>query len=309
MTAVYSLLAPVFVLILVGGLAVRSGLFSASGLPALNRFVLIICVPVLIFSALSQVGSFSAMNWPFIFLFAGLSLVTNACVALFLKLLWRYKTVDAIVLSFGAGTPNSIFLGYPIASLIDPNAAATIFAWYIVGDTLIVIPLMTALAEGVSTGPRDGFLRRLLLPLLRNPVLIGLAIGAAFLLVGQPLPEALDTARRSLAAAANPLALFIIGGMVVSTKPESIGGTVAVIATAKLVVFPLAMALILWMVPVVDPLLVPMVILFAAMPMFTIYGVLAERHGQGAPASSALLITTVLGGVTVGITLWTLGFG
>ncbi len=309
MIAVYSLLVPVFALVIVGAAAVRIRLFPAEGLPYLNRFVLVICVPVLIFSALLSLGSLDAMNWGFIAVYVGVALTINLIAGLTLRFALGYTGPQAAMLSMGAGTANTIFLGYPIASLIFPEEAALIFAWIILGDTLLIIPLTTGVAEFAASGGSGRLLGRIFKPLLKNPVVIGLVAGIAYLLVGVPLPDALEATRKGLVAAAPPLALFIIGGMVASSKVTRMGPPVALLGGLKLIVHPLVMFGALSAVPVLAPDMIDKAVLFCAMPMFTIFTVFSERFGKGGIAASTLLITTVLGGVTVGLVMMLLGFG
>lgn len=309
MLAVFSLLAPVFSLVLVGGLSVRLGLFAAGGLVHLNRFVLVICVPVLIFSALLSTGSFSAMNWAFIAIYVAVALLLNLITGMILYYWFDYPAPQAAMLSMGGGTANSLFLGYPIALLVFPEDAAKLFAWIILGDALLIIPITTGVAEFTASGGSGKLINRIFKPILRNPVVVGLVAGFAYLLVDVPLPKPIESTRVALVQAAPPLALFIIGGLVATTKLTRVGPPIALIGTMKLIVHPLIMFAALMLIPVLEDDMARKAVLFTAMPMFTIYTVFAERFGEGGIAASTLLVTTIMGAATVGFALSLLGLG
>ncbi|PUB08462.1 hypothetical protein DFP92_1329 [Yoonia sediminilitoris] len=59
MIDVLLLMLPIFTMIAIGSLFVWRGWFPAHGLPRLNRFVMNACIPVLLFSAISNGESLS----------------------------------------------------------------------------------------------------------------------------------------------------------------------------------------------------------------------------------------------------------
>jgi hypothetical protein len=83
----------------------------------------------------------------------------------------------------------------------------------------------------------------------------------------------------------------------------------AQIAFGKLVVFPaIAIATLATAAALVLPLpeerMVAALILTAALPMFSIFPVLAQEYGQGGAASLAMLATTALSFFTLSGLLW-----
>ncbi|MEI9851352.1 MAG: hypothetical protein WDN24_11515 [Sphingomonas sp.] len=50
-------------------------------------------------------------------------------------------------------------------------------------------------------------------------------------------------------------------------------------------------------------------VLLAAMPMFSVFPVLAQQHGDAEVGGGALLLTTALSFFTIPLVLWLLGHG
>ena len=61
---------------------------------------------------------------------------------------------------------------------------------------------------------------------------------------------------------------------------------------------------LLWLLPRTDPKLQMAAIIFASMPMFSIYPILAQRYHYEGFCAAALLVATLLSFVTVTAVLW-----
>ncbi len=76
-----------------------------------------------------------------------------------------------------------------------------------------------------------------------------------------------------------------------------------------LIIHPLAVLLMLALVPPFDPKLTQAALVLAGLPMVTIFPLLAQRYGQGEQCASALLVATLLSFLTLNLGLWALGVG
>ncbi|MCI4662282.1 MAG: AEC family transporter [Neomegalonema sp.] len=295
MLTIFTLLLPIFLMIALGAAWVRAKLFPEDGLRHLNTMLLNVCVPVLVFAAVSRTGSFEALNGRFIFGYALGSLAVMGLASAILRYRLGYDMAATSTLSLGAGGGNSIFLGFPIAQLTMPDFAPTLFAWIIVTEVLIVIPVSIALAEwgrGNGGGAAAAW-RSVTRLLLRSPVMIGLAAGVAFIAVGMRLPEPLAIMRDHIIAAAPMLALFLIGGSIATAKLAGLGSTVMVLGFLKLLVHPALVYLTFALLLDMPERHIAGAVLFAAMPMMALFTIFAIRHGVGQRASAALVVATL----------------
>lgn len=302
MIEIISLMLPIFTMIGMGSLFVRQGWFPSDGLPVLSRFVMNACIPVLLFSAVINGGSLATFSWTNAVVYGMSSLLAAFLLWVVLRAVLGGQQSQSIILAMGAGAANSVFLGFPVATMILPDRAAEIFSWVVFGEIAIVFPVMTCLAQGFSSEKDKG-----LYPTLRgsmlNPVSLGLIFGFLFLGSGLSLPTWLEQVVGSIVVAAPFIALFVIGGTLLQFQISRTGPRVVAITLAKLVVHPLCVGAGFIMVFGWDAAVVREALLFACMPLFLSYVVFAARYDVDDVAASAIVLSTVLGAVSVTVFL------
>jgi malonate transporter and related proteins len=208
----------------------------------------------------------------------------------------------AALQGLGASGSNSAFIGYPIVlQVIGPSAGVALALCTLV-ENLLVMPLALAMADSGGGGKRPGdVLMSVLRSLLRNPMILAIFAGLFVSALGWGMPSVLDQTVSLAAAAASPTALFVIGGSLVGLQLTGIRGDIALIACGKLLLHPLCVLVFVFLFPPEQPLLRAAAILFAAMPMLSIYPVLAQRHGHERLCAAALLAATVSSFVSISL--------
>lgn len=295
-------LLPIYALLALGTVAIRSGLISAEALPHLSRFVLVICMPVIVASAVMRAGDLSAFNWWFVAGYAGAALIVLALGGVVMARGFRLKGPQAAMMAMGMCSANTVFLGYPIGRVLFPEAADQLFAWIIIAENLIVIPVAIIAAEAMAGEKGQGIgtsLRQIGGQMLRSPILIGLGAGLLLVSLGVTVSGPAAKTRDLIAAAAPLLSLVYIGGTVASGAWREGGAVALAVVLGKLVVHPAITFAVLLTIPGVPRDIAVFGMVFAAMPIITIFPILAARYGGAAMASSAMLLTTLLGGITV----------
>ncbi len=303
MTDVLLLMLPIFTMIAIGSLFVSRGWFPADGLPILSRFVMNACIPVLLFSAIANGESLADFSWLNALVYALASLGSVALLWSFLRFGLREDRPQSIVLALGGATANTIFLGFPIASAFLHERASEAFAWVVFAEVAIVIPLVTTLALLAEENQEGNALPVAFLALFRSPVTLGLLAGFAFLASGLDLPQWVQKVISSIVSAAPYVALFVIGGSILQFRMSRSGPRVLAVTVAKLVVQPLAVGAAFWAAfGWADPVTRD-AILFACMPLFLTYVVFCGRHSVGDVGASAIVMSTLLGAISVPIIL------
>jgi malonate transporter and related proteins len=145
--------------------------------------------------------------------------------------------------------------------------------------------------------------------LVKNPMIIGIALGFVVSISGWTLPPVLTRFVNLFSGAAGGLALFIIGGNLVGLQVRGLRRQVGLIALGKLVLHPLsvwaAIVLLGWLgLPAPEGDLRAAAVLSAAMPMLGVYAILAQRHGHEGFAAAALLGTTAASFFSLNAILW-----
>jgi predicted permease len=203
---------------------------------------------------------------------------------------------------------NSGFIGYPIAVLVvGPGNAAVGLAMCMVIENLLMIPLGIMMADSGSSsaGKWHRILRQSLVQLARNPIILGMVGGFSVALLGLPISGVLARTINMLAMSSTAVSLFVIGGALVGSHMKGMRRDVTAIALGKLLLHPLLVGTV-WLLPPQDPAPRAAAVVFAAMPMLSIYPILAQKYGRR-HLRAALLLATVLSFVTISVVLWLLG--
>ena len=305
LAAVAAILAPIFALILAGFAAVRTGYVEAGVIRALGAFVLRLAMPALIFAALAGADAGEVLNPGYL---AGYGAASVAVFAIG-YVAGRGGTAAAMQ-ALGMACTNSGFLGFPIAALaVGPAAAAGVLAQNFLIENLVIIPAALVLAElgrGGAAGGAARIARELGWNLARNPLILAILAGVAA--SGPTVPGWLLRPVEMLGGVAAPVALVVIGGTIAGLPRRALPAGVLRVVAGKLVLHPLAVFCAL-MLPKVEPMLVATGVIFASVPMITIYPIIAAGFGEEEAAAAALLAATVAAVVTVPLVLVALDAG
>ena len=277
----------------------------------LGKYVLYLALPMLLFRALSQKSVTEIANPAYIAVYLGATLAMVVIGYLVTRKLFGRERMTAAISAMGMSCPNSGFVGYPIMLLTFPSIAGTVLALNMFVENVVIIPLLLMLAErakGQEGHPIEvfgGALGRLAL----NPLVIGLVAGLLVSLAGLQLPAPVAKTIDIFAQSSAALSLFTIGGMLVGLPVTGLAGRTVPVVLGKLLVHPALVLVALAAVPALgfSPVQTPYreaLVLSAAMPLFGIYPILAQKYGEEGFAAVALLATTVVSFLTVSGLLW-----
>ena len=231
---------PVFLVIGFGygarrGLGARESLFEG-----LMAYAQGFAFPVLLFRGVSQLHLGETFDPPMLAAFyIGVSAGFLAGL-LGARFLFHRPWPDSIAIAFATAFSNGGILGLPITERAYGTEALVynyaIIAFhapfvYMLGVTAMEI----ARAEGRSAGAT---MLSVLRSMSRNPMVIGIGLGAAVNLTGLPLPGAVVSAVDMVTASAIPTALFALGGVLAAYRPEGDLRLVAYIVAVSLVLHP-----------------------------------------------------------------------
>lgn len=304
MLQILSVTGPIYLIMAAGYMAVRWGFFTREEARVLGRFVVNFCVPALVFRALSQRTLSEVLNGPYLAAYAlGSLAVLLSAVAYAHRLRGKPMSLAALQ-GLGMSGSNSAFVGYPIIlQLLGPPAGVALALTMMV-ENLLIMPLAFVLADSGGTLRWHRALAQAMRGLLKNPMFIGILAGFTFALFDLHLPEVLDRTAQITATAASPLALFVIGASLVGLRLEGLRRDLAVVVLGKLVLHPVAVFLALLILPPLDPPLRVAAVVFAGMPMLSLYPALAQKYQQEGFCAAALLVATVLSFLTISVWIW-----
>jgi predicted permease len=309
MHAVLDAVVPIFALIGMGYAGARRGLFEAGMTDALNRFVVWLALPALLFAATAH------MRWPdiahadFIIAFGG-GMAATFLLSFLLDRRRDHRLCDRAIEGLDAAYGNTGFLGLPLGLALFGQSllpalviAALLTACVLFGVAIILIEL----DSGRGPDPWRS-LTRTGGALLGNPMVIAPLAGGLWAMSGLPLPVPLDRFLGLLGAAAGPCALVAIGLFLAEQDQGGRMEGVWRLVVLKLLVQP-ALTLALALCFAMPKAWFATALLMSALPIGTGPFMLARLYGRDAATTSrAILISTLLSLVTVsGLVLWQQG--
>lgn len=304
MQAVVNLALPFFALIFTGYLAARGGMLGETTVAGLNTFVFYFALPALLlietFQAPAATGAVAG-------LLASYYLPGIALFGLLLFLgrrLFRLRSADAAIQSLGGVFSNVGFIGLPLIILLYGSEAALPAVLIVMGDTIVMLGLATAVVEGDLGGGRRGlaFLGQIGAGVIRNPIVTAGLVGVTLNLLSAPVPEPILRYGGLLAGAAGPCALFALGATLAG-RPMREGATeTAYLVSMKLFVHPALVALMAIWVFKLPAVWASVAILQAALPIAANVYVLAQRYERRPEQiSTAIFISTAASVVTISV--------
>lgn len=299
-------LLPIFAVIGIGWLAVRSGYLDRGAVAPAGQVVMRIALPAMIFLALAGAPGGQAFDPAFLLVYCIASLAVMALCYPIARLGVGMSKSEAVVVALGVSMANSAFMGFPIGqAVLGQEMALRVFAHVLIVENLVILPL--ALLLLVMAGHHGSPRPRVLPEVLRNPLMIALVAGGAVSAFGIGLPAPASAVLELLGRLSAPLALLVIGGMLASLPASGRLSAVGLIVCGKLVVHPLLVGVGVTLASGVTPAMALGGVLFASMPMITIFPLLSARVGQGQLAAFGLLIATSASFVTLPLIIHYLG--
>ncbi len=317
MLDIAAITGPIYLMMLIGYVLTKKGVFVKSDMQVFGRFILNLALPCLIFNALSQRRWGDIFHVAYLWAYAVGSLVALCLGYFYARRMKRLDGKSSAMYAMGMSCANSGFVGFPILHLLMPAVAGVALALNMLIENLLIIPLLLTLAEYEHGATRPWqALAQTLMRLAKNPIIVALL---AALLVSAweiKLPLPLTQTITMLAATSGALSLLVMGGSLVGLTLRGLGQQVTPLVLGKLLLHPLAVALVLAALPYLGaathaaalaPDLKKAVILTAAMPMMGIYPTMAQRYGQGEVSAAAVLVGTMASFFTLSALLWMLG--
>ena len=301
MLATIATVVPIFALVLSGWLVRRIGVLGAAATTELNRFVVYLALPALLFDVVAKADLAEIWQPSFVAAF-GLGSATIFAGTLLVRL--HSGLAEATIEGLNAAYANTGFLGFPLAlavlgrDALGPTLVATIITACILFAVAIVL-----IEIGVQK-ERQGWrlFVRVGRSLITNPLLVAPALAAVFPLTGMVLPTPVASFFDLLEGAASPCALVALGLFLAAERQP---GTTSIRLTGALLLLKLiGQPVVTWIlaVPVfhLPPSLATTAVLLAALPTGTGPFMLAEFYGrQAAVTSRVILLSTLVSVLTV----------
>ena len=242
MSALLDVILPVFLVIGFGYAVVKAGLLAEPAVDGLMRFAQNFAVPCLLFRSIAHLDLSAAYD---------LGLMTSFYVGAFAgffacffgaMLVFRRPMSDAVSIGFAGLFSNSLLLGlaiteraYGTEALQGNYAIISLHAPMLYGFGIALMEWARSRGAGMSG---VALTRQITRAILSQSLVIGILLGFAVNLAGNPLPGFFWSGVDMIARAAIPVALFGLGGVLVRYRIEGDIGPVLMVTAASLLLHP-----------------------------------------------------------------------
>lgn len=308
MHAVVTVVLPIFALILLGYLCRRSNRLGPAAASEINRLVVWLCLPALLFKV-TATTTWAQIWQPGFVVAVGAGCVLTFTTTVLWRLWQRHHLVDASIDGLSAAYANTGYIGIPLCLLVlgEPGLEPALIA------TLIVVCVLFALAVvcievGLQQERHLGkALATVLKALAKNPLVAAPVGGAGWACTGLGLATPVQHLLDLLAAATTPCALVSLGLFLAQKQPGHPAGAWPLVAI-KLVAQPALTAFLAFKVLHLPPLWAHAALLLSALPTGTGPFMLAEYYQREAGVvSRAILMSTLLSLLSLSLCLYWLG--
>lgn len=305
---------PIFVLILIGWLIVRTRLLTSNVGDALSEFVFKIAVPLLLFRTIAQADFHGASPFRlWVVYFSGVAVTWTLGHIAATRLFGRDGRIGVLA-GVSSAFANNIFIGLPLVQRTVGDEGLVALSILLAVHLPVMMIAGTILMEhaerkiaGDSSRSLALVLRQIGTNLVRNPLVIGLLAGMAVHLTGLSLPSTLDSVVAQIASIAGPAALISLGMALEKYGVSGNFGIASVTCSLKLLLLPGCVWIGSHLLGLNSQWTSAMV-LTSSVPTGVNAWLIANRFGVGhSLAASTITLTTALGALSVSLWAYILG--
>jgi len=306
MLDILSATVPIFLIVALGFVMTRIGMFKRSDMSVLARYVVKLALPVLIFVNVAGRSLHEILNPTYLLAYA-----IAAMAMVLLGQAWAAArgvrgSVRAATISFAMSGTNNGFVGFPTFLIVIPAFAGLAVGMDMLVDNTLIIPMAIALFEAAS-GAEAHWGRRLrgiLLRVVSHPMVIAIILALLMEPLGITLPAMIDRSVDLIAQSSSAVALFSIGGMLVGlTLRGQVSDLLAAVGGKLLVMPAITLALVFALpalgLPDLAPELKVALVLTGALPSMSIVAAVAEQHGDGDFGAASMMLSTAVSFLTL----------
>lgn len=295
MLAVIEGFSVVWLVILVGWFVGRRKVLGDNAQLVLSRLSFFVASPALLVETLSRAELQTVFAAPLLVAAAG-AVITGGSYLLIVRFWLKRKLAESLVSAMSSSTANAANLGIPIAAYVLGDAA--LIAPVLVFQLAFYTPCYLMLLDSITSGHR-ATPGRVLLQIVRNPMIIGTAVGLVLAATGWVLPNLIAEPLHLIAGAAIPAILIAFGMSLGTTKPLSAADgrrpDILLSTGFKLILHPLVAYLLGHFTLGMSGAALFAVVVAAALPTAQNVYVTSQRYQVGlAVAKDTVLLTTVL---------------
>lgn len=303
----FNVIAPVFFLMVLGYFLVNyTSLADGKLTKQANAIVFKIFLPCMLFYNVyqSDIGSEIHSRIRLCIWAAGGLLILFVLLCLIVPRIVTQENQQGVVIQ-GIFRSNYVIFGVAVVqNMYGPKSTTTAAIL-----SAILVPMYNFLAVVVLSifgEKRENDWKKIILDIIKNPLIISSVLGIIFSLLGIRLPTAVDTTVQDLAKLSTPIAFMILGGDLDFSKVKRNLKTAFVVLTIKLVILPLIMIPMVVMMGYRDADLLSGVLAYQTPVAVSSYIMAQQAGADGQLAGQLVVFSSVLSIFTLFVTIFIL---
>lgn len=292
---------PVFLVIVIGYVLKQIGILNDGFVKTANKFNFLVTLPVLLFVDLSTTDIIG--DFDIIYVLYCALVTTTAFLGLWIsaKFLLKDKKLVGEFVQAGYRSSAAVLGVAFIQNIYGDSGMAPVM---IIGCVPLfnIFAVLVLTFEGEQMGTSKNNIKKSLVNIIKNPIIISIALGVAASLLKIDFPEIIDKTLSSLAKIASPLALITIGAGFEGRKAISKIKPTIVVTIIKLVVLPAIFLPIAIKLGFRNQALVALIVMLGSPTTPSSYIMSKNMGHEGVLTSSVIVSTTLMSSLC--LTFW-----
>lgn len=303
----FNVIAPVFFLMVLGYLLVNyTSLADRNLTKQANAIVFKIFLPCMLFYNVyqSDIGAEIQSRIKLCVWAAGGLIILFVLLCLIVPKVVKQENQQGVVIQ-GIFRSNYVIFGVAVVQNMYGSKNTTTAAIL----SAILVPMynfLAVVALSIFGEKRETDWKKIILDIVKNPLIISSLLGVIFSLLGIKLPTAVDTTVQDLAKLSTPIAFMILGGDLDFSKVKGNLKVSSVVLTIKLVILPLIMIPMVVMMGYRDADLLSALLAYQTPVAVSSYIMAQQAGADGQLAGQLVVFSSVLSIFTLFVTIFIL---
>lgn len=294
---------PVFLVMAAGWFLMQVKLFNKEFLAVADKYVFKVALPVLLFRDIATTNLREGFQLKFVLFCMVATTIMFLGIWGLASLLMKDKSMVG-AFTQAAARGSAAVLGIAFVENIYGNSgmAPLMIVSAVPLFNIYSVIILTFCAGDSQTKSRGETIQRAFINVLKNPIIIGIALGVPFSLLNIQLPVILSKVVANIAGTATPIALLVVGATFEGRKALAKLKLTLIVSLLKLLVIPAVFFPFAVMLGFRGSELVAILVMLGSPTTVTCY-IMAKNMGNDAELSaSAVVMATLLSSAT--LTFW-----
>lgn len=287
---------PLFLVMALGFVARLTGAISPTDVPKVNKWAFRFFMPIMLFYNM-YTSDLSAAVQPRVIIFAAVCVLVLYGLSFGFVVLTEKSDDKRGAMIQGLYRSNFVIMGIPLASQLVEGADLG----PVVMLVAVIIPMFNILAVITleifnGTKPSVG---KILLDIIKHPLIIGIVAGIVVQLIGLKLPTAIESALSMIGKAASPLMLFLLGAFFEFKGIGRYKKQLTMVCVGRLIVVPAIFLTLSVLCGIRGVELAAMIAIFGSPTGVSTFTMTQQMGGDDVLAGDLVVMTSALSCVTM----------